>query len=134
MPYITKVYYRSTYNGVAVASDTDLDRLIARASEDIDAITNDNIVLNGYDNYTTYIKNKIMLACAKQVELYAYSGYESSTFANSGSLSIGNFSTSNVNTKASEKYSKEAISLLASVGLIQRGVDYVLYTQECLNT
>lgn len=127
MAYIDKPYYRTTYKGIAVADDTTLDTLIMRAEEIINAITNDLIVLNGLSSYATYIQTKIKLATCKQVEYYVVNGYATSIQSDNANVSVGNFSISTNNRGSNSSidkkgYSADAINILASAGLIVRGL------------
>lgn len=125
--YITLDYYRTEYMGVPVADDTELTRLIKRASEAIDVITHYRIVNYGFDKFPLFIQSQIKKATAAQVEFLNQNGELAGTVVEgSGGFTIGKFSESAPSgasgTQLSDRYALTVIDYLTPTGLLYSGV------------
>jgi len=98
MPYADNTFYRDTYAGAAVSDDTELTRLLTKASNDIDLICNYNFTFSELD--ATDQKFVKMATCA-QAESYAVHGEDDQDFQN---ISLGAFSISGGGKKNQNSY------------------------------
>jgi len=72
MAYITIDYYKTTYLGNDPGDDTELARLIARAADLVDVMTDNKA--QDYDNLPAYQQTAIQKATAYQVEYLVENG------------------------------------------------------------
>ena len=119
MAYADAQYYLNTYKGTTI-SEADIERHLARASDDIDTMTYNRIQAAGFDNLTVYQQEQVKKAVCSQAEfLHQYGEFTDlplkSFSAGSISLSLGE----EVNGVAA---SKTAIRYLTSTGLISRRI------------
>lgn len=112
MAYITLDYYKTDYLGIDPADDTELLRYIARATDYIDLLTDQNIVV---EDLTEAELNAVKKATAGIVEYYVENG-DVLNNSGAGSESIGAWSSS-VGWKT---ISKIALQWLKTAGLIDR--------------
>jgi len=124
--YITAEYYKDVYMGTPVA-DSDLPRLIRRASEAIDSITHYRIVNYGFDKFSTFIQDQIKKATAAQVEFYAVNGELAGNVVEGGGagFSIGNYSENgqaSAEPTVTARYALSVIDALTPTGLLYSGV------------
>ena len=125
--YITVEYYRNEYMGTPVADDTELLRLIRRASDAIDSITHYRIVSYGFSKFPPFIQEQIKKATASQVEFYSVNGELAGSVVEGGGggFSIGNYSESgqaSATPSVSSKYALTVIDYLSPTGLLYSGV------------
>lgn len=108
MSYATTNYYQYDYAGKPISDETLLQRLLDRASDDLDFLTMGRIditAMSAADLDTLYKAN-----CA-QAEFYSNNGMAEA----GGSASLGSFSYSGDST-GSVAYSSRAINYLAMLG------------------
>ncbi len=123
MAYIDTDYYKNVYQGVDVGDDVLLERLIVRASRDIDMLTRFQI-----QDITTLhqtIQGHIKTATAMQVEhLNEYGEMASATSSGSGGFRIGSYSEDGGGTSDawSGRYPSSVLDVLFQTGLLYRGV------------
>jgi hypothetical protein len=124
MAYIDIDYYRNDFMGVEVPDDTALQRLINRASRDIDVLTRFNIT--DFENMHVSIQDKIKLATASQVEFLVEYGETASSMGESsgGGFSIGSYSEQKGSSASSwsGRYASSVLDYLLATGLLYRGV------------
>lgn len=101
MAYITLAYYKTDYLGVDPQNDTELTRVIARASDDVDMQTGYGIVLDDLDAAQLAIVQK---ATAAQAEFYVQNGDTYNEAAGSGSERIGAYSKSGSSSGSSSSH------------------------------
>lgn len=108
MSYATTNYYQYDYAGKPISDETLLQRLLDRASDDLDFLTMGRIditAMSDADLDTLYKAN-----CA-QAEFYSNNGMAEA----GGSASLGSFSYSGDST-GSVAYSSRAVNYLAMLG------------------
>ncbi len=125
--YITVEYYRNEYMGTPVADDTELLRLIRRASDAIDSITHYRIVNYGFSKFPPFIQTQIKKATAAQVEFYSVNGELAGNVVEGGGagFSIGNYSEqgqTSAEPTVAAKYALTVIDYLTPTGLLYSGV------------
>ncbi|MFD2658624.1 hypothetical protein [Gracilibacillus thailandensis] len=135
MPYITKEYYRTDYQGEPVADDATLDRYIKRASELIDQVTNYALVHLIFDDLPQFIQSQVKKATAAQVEFYVekdgYLEVDTGTDGVFSSVGIGAFNyqkggqSSNYSNKQANRISPTVLEHLKPTGLLYRGIGVV---------
>jgi hypothetical protein len=121
MPYIDYTYYNGTFKGTSITQEQ-FDRLVVRASDLIDMIT--NYVLHGveFERFAQLIQDNVKKATAAQVEYMVMQGGETSLHGGSpSSVSIGNFNYQD-SGEGQQVVSPIVISYLRSIGLLYRGV------------
>lgn len=125
--YITVDYYRNDYMGTPVADDTELNRLIRRASDAIDSITHYRMVSYGFSKFSPFIQEQVKKATAAQVEFLAVNGDLAGSVVEGGGagFTIGKYSESGQASAAptvSAKYALTVIDYLTPTGLLYSGV------------
>lgn len=127
--YITSEYYRYDYMGVPCADDTELTRLIKRATEAIDGLTHYRIVSYGFEKFPPFIQGQIKKATAAQVEFLSTNGeLAGSVVESSGGFTIGKFSEQASASKGvpgsniGDRYALTVIDYLTPTGLLYSGV------------
>ena len=118
MAYITLDYYKTDYLGIDPSDDTQLMRYIARATDYVDLLTDQNIV--DFDDLEAYQQKAVKKATAAITEYFVENG---DVFSESGSSSesIGSWSKSG-GSGESKTISKVGMAWLSSCGLIDRAV------------
>ena len=127
MAYIDSIYYNDVFKGVPVDEEL-LQRLIVRASRDIDVLT--RFTITDFENMHTSIRDKVKLATAMQVEhLNEYGEMASSDASNDGGgFRIGSYSESGSGSSGasgdawSGSYPSNVLDVLFQTGLLYRGV------------
>jgi hypothetical protein len=129
MPYIDVDYYNKEYKGTLVSDAALLERLITRASDQIDHIINYKLEGVDFDKLAPFIKKQVQKATAAQVEFLAINGETSATVSEGGGgLSVGAYSesgTSAGDNGTSNFYAQYAISVtkfLRPTNLLYTGV------------
>ncbi|WP_242227172.1 hypothetical protein [Bacillus cereus group sp. BfR-BA-01315] len=129
MPYIDVDYYNNEYKGTPVSDASLLDRLITRASDQIDHIVNYKLEGVDFDKLAPFIKKQVKKATAAQVEFLAINGETSATVSEGGGgFSVGSYSEDGVSAgdnNTSNFYTQYAISVtkfLRPTGLLYAGV------------
>lgn len=126
--YITLEYYRNDYMGVPVADDTELTRLIKRASEAIDVLTHYRIPSYGFDKLPPFIQEQIKKATAAQVEFLNQNGELAGSVVegSGGGFTIGKFSESapsgSAGVRMTDRYALTVIDYLTPTGFLYSGV------------
>ena len=126
MAYADTEFYKEVFNGLEI-EEAELQRLLAKASRDVDLITKNRIGVLEKQPHTT--QDCVKMATCYQAE-YLYENGE--TIANSGAddvgFSLGGFSINNGknasqdDSKSETRFSKSAYEWLAMTGLLYRGV------------
>ena len=119
MIYADKTFYRNTYIGRPCATDTTLEKWLARASDDIDIYTFNGVIV---DDLTATDLTWLKKATCAQAEDYVINGEGSESFA---SVSIGSFSMAKgdaESSKAAGGLCENALRYLSLTGLAYRGV------------
>ncbi|MCM3528274.1 hypothetical protein M4D56_04035 [Cytobacillus oceanisediminis] len=121
MPYIDKSFYTDVYMGTPI-DDGAFPRLLERAVDSIDHITNFALVYLDLDSMHQVIQLNFKKAVAAQVE-YLSSVGESVVHGISGpaNVSVGAFSYSE-GRNAHSPISPAAVSYLRATGFLNRGV------------
>lgn len=119
MPYIDATYYNNTFKGVPIADNTLLERLILRASEDIDQFTGYKIT--DLSLQPQFIQDQLKKATASQVQHL----YEQQLTGGGGEMNVA-IGTFKIVTKASTvstaKYHEDVYTYLSPTGLLYGGV------------
>ncbi|PHB11473.1 hypothetical protein COE80_31075 [Bacillus pseudomycoides] len=129
MPYIDVDYYNNEYRGTLVSDAALLDRLIARASDQIDDVISYKLEGVDFDKLAPFIKKQVKKATAAQVEFLAINGETCATVSEGGGgFSVGSYSEDGVSAgdnNTSNFYTQYAISVtkfLRPTGLLYAGV------------
>ncbi|MBJ8031417.1 hypothetical protein [Bacillus cereus group sp. N21] len=129
MPYIDVDYYNNEYRGTPVSDVALLDRLISRASDQIDHVINYKLEGVDFDKLAPFIKKQVKKATAAQVEFLAINGETSATVSEGGGgFSVGAYSENGMSVGtngAPNFYAQYAISVpkfLKPTGLLYAGV------------
>lgn len=128
LPFIDIDYYRNDYGGIEIEDDTELDRLIRRASRDINTLTKRRI--GDLSTWHPDIQDMVKEATAAQVEFLFLNGETASTVvegaAAGGSVRIGSYSESKTGgpstTSLGGMYADNVASILLPSGLLYTGV------------
>jgi len=119
MAYIALEYYKTDYVGNDPGDNTELNRYIARASDIIDILTDDNI--SSIESLTVFQQKCVKKATAAFTEYFVENGDVFSEQA-SGSESIGSWSQSGASGEKSKMLSKVGLSWLYKSGLVDDSV------------
>ena len=119
MAYIDLDYYKTDYVGNDPDDDTELSRYIARASDMVDILTDNNI--SDIDDLTTLQQKCVKKATAAFAEYFVENGDVFSEQA-SGSESIGSWSQSGASGEKPKMLSKVGLSWLYQSGLVDDSV------------
>lgn len=129
MPYIDVDYYNNEYKGTPVADALLLDRLINRASDQIDHVINYKLEGVDFDKLAPFIKKQVKKATAAQVEFLAINGETSATVSEgSGGFDVGSYSENGMSAGVDDApsfYAQYAISVpkfLSPTGLLYAGL------------
>jgi len=129
MPYIDVDYYNNEYKGTPVSDTSLLERLITRASEQIDHIIDYKLEGVNFDQLAPFINKQVKKATAAQVEFLAINGETSATVSEgTGGFSVGSYSEDGVSAgdnNAANFYTQYAISVpkfLRPTNLLYTGV------------
>ncbi|PEB52450.1 hypothetical protein COO03_11720 [Bacillus sp. AFS098217] len=130
MAYIDADYYNNEYKGTPASDETLLERLINRASDQIDHITNYKLQGVDLDKLMPFIMQQVKKATAAQVEFLAINGETASTVSEGGGgFSVGSYSENGMSAGAQEEpsyYDRYAITVkdyLRPTGLLYMGLN-----------
>lgn len=119
MAYADNDYYKNFYGG-AVIPDEDLTRQLEKASDQIDSMTYNRIVVKGFENLTEFQQDRVKKSvCTHADFIYQYGAYLDMPLSG---YSAGSISLSFNAKKAGGgiKTSQDVINLLKATGLIDR--------------
>lgn len=118
MSYADKTFYRSTYTGRAITSDTELEKWLSRASDDLDIFTFGSVVVEDLEPAQL---DALQKACCAQAENYVINGDE---IDRAKSVSLGAFSMTEDTTEGGGQgvLCERAERYLSLSGLLFRGV------------
>lgn len=129
MAYIDADYYNNVYKGTPVSDPVFLDRLINRASDSIDHITNYKLEGVDFDKLAPFIVRQVKKATAAQVEFLTINGETSATVSEGGGgFSVGSYSENGMSAGAAEgpsyydRYAITVIDFLKPTGLLYTGL------------
>ncbi|PEB19725.1 hypothetical protein COO08_05285 [Bacillus toyonensis] len=129
MAYIDADYYNNDYEGTPVSDVALLNRMIKRASEQIDSIIGYKLQGVDFDKVAPFIRDQVKKATAAQVEFLAINGVTSATVSEGGGgFSVGAYSENGMSAGADDApsfYDQYAISVpkfLKPTGLLYGGV------------
>ncbi|PFD98917.1 hypothetical protein CN288_20305 [Bacillus sp. AFS023182] len=129
MAYIDADYYNNDYEGTPVSDVALLNRMIKRASEQIDSITGYKLQGVDFDKVAPFIRDQVKKATAAQVEFLAINGITSATVSEGGGgFSIGSYSENGMSAGAVEapsyydRYAITVVDYLRPTGLLYAGV------------
>ncbi|QWI52517.1 hypothetical protein [Bacillus mycoides] len=129
MPYIDVDYYNNDYEGTPVSDVALLNRMIKRASEQIDSVIGYKLQGVDFDKVAPFIRDQVKKATAAQVEFLVINGETSATVSEGGGgFSVGAYSengTSAGDNTAANFYTQYAISVtkfLRPTGLLYAGL------------
>ncbi|PEJ21585.1 hypothetical protein CN887_25120 [Bacillus pseudomycoides] len=129
MPYIDADYYNNDYEGTPVSDVTLLNRMIKRASEQIDIIIGYKLQVVDFDKVAPFIRDQVKKATAAQVEFLAINGITSATVSEGGGgFSVGAYSENGMSAGAAEapsyydRYAITVVDYLKPTGLLYTGV------------
>lgn len=126
MPYIDYEYYTEDYKGIQIDEDT-FNRLVRRASEIIDMLTNYVIRTLEFERWASFLQEQVKKATAAQVEYLHTHGESNAMGAGElGQVSAGNFSY-NVGSDGLDRRQKmvstAVIEHLSPTCLLYQGVE-----------
>ncbi|UNP84823.1 hypothetical protein [Bacillus mycoides] len=129
MPYIDVDYYNNEYRGTPVSDAALLERLISRASDQIDHVINYKLEGVDYDRLAPFIKKQVKKATAAQVEFLAINGETSATVSEGdGGFSVGSYSENGMSAGATDapshydRYAITVVDYLRPTGLLYVGL------------
>ncbi|PGE91990.1 hypothetical protein COF51_27095 [Bacillus pseudomycoides] len=129
MPYIDADYYNNDYEGTPVSDAALLNRMIKRASEQIDSIIGYKLQGVDFDKVAPFIREQVKKATAAQVEFLAINGIISATVSEGGGgFSVGAYSENGMSAGAAEapsyydRYAITVVDYLKPTGLLYTGV------------
>lgn len=129
MPYIDKDFYENDYKGMPISDISIFDRLVVRASETVDFITNFKLNSVDFDTLPPFIQKQVKKAVAAQIEYLLVFGQGAAMGAGGfGQVRAGNFSYGDRQGDTSEKRTEKmtsgaVLSHLSPTGLLYQGVD-----------
>lgn len=126
-PYADSVYYIEEYNGT-VLNPENADKYLKKSSRDIDVLTFNRIVCDGFENLTDYQKEIVKeVVCEHASFLFENESmlktYLSSYGINGVNMSFGN--SWNVYIESGVAIDKSLYERLCSTGLCCRSFNYV---------
>lgn len=129
MAYIDADYYNNDYEGTPVSDVALLNRMIKRASEQIDSIIGYKLQGVDFTKVAPFIRDQVKKATAAQVEFLAINGVTSATVSEGGGgFSVGAYSENGMSAGASEgpshydRYAITVVDYLRLTGLLYAGV------------
>lgn len=121
-PYVTPEYYRDSYKGSIIPSDS-LEKALRQASRHIDSLTYNRIVGRGFSNLTDFQRETIREVVCKQADFEHENADEIDTILSSYSLngaSVQFGSSWNVFTDKGVAMRRDVYALLSQTGLCCR--------------
>ncbi|PGA79591.1 hypothetical protein COL94_28665 [Bacillus wiedmannii] len=129
MAYIDADYYNNDYEGTPVSDVALLNRMIKRASEQIDSIIGYKLQGVDFDKVSPFICDQVKKATAAQVEFLAINGVTSATVSEGGGgFSIGAYSENGMSAGAADapshydRYAITVVDYLRPTGLLYAGL------------
>ncbi|HDR7795316.1 TPA: hypothetical protein QCY19_003987 [Bacillus luti] len=129
MPYIDVDYYNNEYQGTPTSDVSLLERLINRASDQIDQIINYKLEGVYFDKLAPFIMKQVKKATAAQVEFLVINGETSATVSEGGGgFSVGSYSENGMSAGATDapshydRYAITVVEYLRPTGLLYSGV------------
>ncbi|WP_088293616.1 hypothetical protein [Bacillus mycoides] len=129
MAYIDADYYNNDYEGTPVSDVALLNRMIKRASEQIDSIIGYKLQGVDFTKVAPFIRDQVKKATAAQVEFLAINGITSATVSEGGGgFSVGSYSENGMSAGAAEgpshydRYAITVVDYLKPTGLLYAGV------------
>lgn len=125
-PYADSVYYFDEYNGTVLNSEN-ADKYLKKASIDIDILTFNRIVCDGFENLTNYQKEIIQEVCCEHASFLfenesMIKTYLSGYSINGVNMSFGN--SWNIYIDSGAAIDKSLYERLCSTGLCSRSFYY----------
>jgi len=121
MVYADETYYNGTFKGIEVNS-TELTRMLARASDYIDMLTNYKLKSIDINTLDPFFQDQIKKATCAQVEVWQKQGGIDVVGAGYDSVNIGNFSYSGGSDSSQSQVDANVIGYLKPTGLLYSGV------------
>ncbi len=119
MAYADLTYYTDTYKGTDAPTD-EIETLLERASDDIDAVTGDGVEM---DDLSAFQKTLVQKATCAQADYYVLNGEIYNTGGSAQQESIGKYSYNAGNGGAvSSLYAPRMLQYLERAGLMGRQV------------
>lgn len=122
MAYITIDYYKNEWLGLDPEDDAELQKLINRASDIIDFLTRNRILV--FDDLNIIQQDNVQKATAAQTEYMVNVGENYNTDGSIQSAKIGSFSYSEGGDQKSSNSTKQSVSSLARQYLSVTGLAY----------
>ena len=119
--YADKQYYRETFKGIPVEDDAELERLLMRASDHIDNVTNYRLKGVEFNTLADFFQEQVKKAVCAQVEYVTQSGgLDSFGSGDVTRVSVGQFSYQN--GSSGSDMSNQALNYLKPTGLLYTGI------------
>lgn len=127
MSYVDADFYNTEYQGTPIADSEQFEKLAKRASQQVDILTNFEILAAGFERFPPIIADRVRMAAAAQVEFLAAVGITEANYKKGSpqSVGIGKFSITPGATGEGlngSPYSSGMIDHLTSAGLLYAGV------------
>lgn len=119
--YADETYYNDTFKGIEVET-SELTRMLARASDYIDMLTNYKLKAIDINTLDTFFQDQIKKATCAQVEAWQKQGGLDVVGAGYDSVNIGNFSYSGGSDSPQSQVDANVIGYLKPTGLLYSGV------------
>ena len=119
--YADETYYNGTFKGIEVDS-TELTRMLARASDYIDMLTNYKLKAIDINTLDPFFQDQIKKAACAQVESWQKQGGLDVVGAGYESVNIGNFSYGGGSWDEQSSVDANVIGYLKPTGLLYSGV------------
>lgn len=117
MPYATVDFYKNNFLGEKIIDETEIEKNLILASEKIDEVTKNRIIGKGFENLTSFQRNKVMEATCFQANYVFTNGTESNNITSYNVLDIGVSIDSNKTMAAQLNMSDVAYSKIQQTGL-----------------
>ena len=115
--YANSEYYKNTFKGTLITDDNDIIKYLTLASEKIDELTFNRIVAIGFENLTSFQKEKIQRAVCLHADYIFENGTEIAQISSFSVLDI-NVSVDNKNSiEAKYGTNKDIYNLVKQTGL-----------------
>lgn len=126
-PYADSTYFYNVFEGTALMKSENADKYLKAASRDIDVLTFNRIVADGFENLTDYQKEIIQEVCCEHASFLfenesMLKTYLSSYGINGVNMSFGN--SWNVYIESGVAMEKSLYERLCSTGLCSRSFYY----------